>query len=125
MTDISDLHLAANEVIRALDEPGADPEDHAEQRAHLHLHWPVLDQRLRDLRVAATFSAAGFTEYGIHIESPGWQFMPPILGDQGVWTTDKAPVEHNLSVLRGNSQFREAKTRLVARRVSPTWEVTE
>lgn len=119
-----DLHLAATEVIRALTEPGANPAHHAEQRAHLHLHWPVLDQRLRDLRVAASFSAAGFTEYGIHIEFPDHQFMHPILGGRGVWTTDKALVESALAELREyNPHLSSSNIRFVARRVSPTWEV--
>lgn len=121
-----DLYLAAAEVIRALNEPGANPAYHAEQRAHLHLHWPVLDQRLRDLRVAATFSAAGFTEYGIHIEFPDHRFMYPILGARGVWTTDKALVESELAELREyNPHLRDSNIRLVARRISPTWEVKE
>lgn len=77
----------------------------------------------RDLHLAATFSAAGFTEYGIHIKFPDQQFMHPILGRRGVWTTDKALAEHDLSALRENPHLRDSNIRLVARRISPTWEV--
>lgn len=119
-----DLYLAAAEVIRALVVPGANPEHHAEQRAHLHLYWPVLDQRLRDLRVAASFSAAGYTEYGVRVEFPDWQLMP-LLDAWTKWTTDKALAEHELTELRENNYLCEANIRLVARRVSPTWEVKE
>ena len=79
----------------------------------------------RDLHLAATFSAAGITEYGIHIKFPDQQFMHPILGRRGVWTTDKALAEHELSGLRENAHFRDSNIRLVARSISPIWEVNE
>lgn len=75
-------------------------------------------------RLAATI-AADTIEYGIHIEFPDREFMHPIHGHRGVWTTDKALVEHDVSGLRENVQLRDASIRVIARHISPTWEVKE
>ena len=68
---------------------------------------------------------ADIIQYGIRVEFPDRKFGHPMLGHRGVWTTDKALAEHELTELREQDQLRDANIRLVARRVSPTWEVQE
>lgn len=117
-----DLHIAAAEVIRALDEPGANPEHHAKQRAHLHLNWPVLDQRLRDLRVAATFSAADTIEYGVECVGGNLRESTVRAIEYGCeWHRNVEIAKNDLRWFQKENP--NANIRLIAHRVSPTWEV--